>query len=123
MISQGSKVPGPSFLQRRARRCRARSRSFSRHARRWRRGRLRWPGHAETLLQLGVLLAQRGQLAEGLDCLSRSVQGQPGNARARNNLGVALAQAGRPQEAIEQLQEAWRLEPGYAEAGYNLGNV
>ncbi|HEY1847568.1 MAG TPA: tetratricopeptide repeat protein, partial [Opitutaceae bacterium] len=70
---------------------------------------------------LGAELLHRGQLAEAVDHLRRSVELEPGNASAQANLGGALYQMGRFSEAIARDKEALRLEPKSEVAEGNLG--
>lgn len=50
------------------------------------------PDHALLMHNLGVLLVQRGQVAEGLDWLRRAIARQPDQAAWHNDLGFVLAE-------------------------------
>jgi tetratricopeptide (TPR) repeat protein len=81
------------------------------------------PDDAEALTNLGVALAQRGQLGEATALLARAVQAQPSFAKGHHNLGVAYAQQGRHEDAVAALCRALQLQPAYPEAHFNLGNA
>ncbi len=70
---------------------------------------------------LGLALAEQGQLAEAIQHYQRALQLKPDYAAAHNNLGVALADQGKLAEAIAHYQQALQLNPGYPEAHNNLG--
>ena len=69
---------------------------------------------------LGVALAQRGQMDEAIRHYQEALRLNPDRADAHNNLGAAFCQQGRTDEAIRQFQEALRLKPDYADARKNL---
>ena len=72
---------------------------------------------------LGLTLANSGNLAEAVKHYEEAIRLKPDHALARNNLGNALVKLGRPAEAIEHYRETLRLRPDYANAHVNLGNV
>ena len=69
---------------------------------------------------LGLALAQRGQLAEATARFAHAASLDPDYAQAHNNLGIALAKQGRLEEAVAHYRRALALEPGYAKAHNNL---
>ncbi len=69
---------------------------------------------------LGLDLADRGRLDEGIVHYQRALEIEPGSAEAHNNLGLALAGRGQLDEAISHYQTALKIKPVYAEAQYNL---
>src|SRR5262249_33685248 len=62
------------------------------------------PDQSEALLNLGVLLAEQGQVDEAIGHWQRLLRLQPDHAQARHNLGVAQAQLGRFDEAVTNLE-------------------
>jgi len=72
-------------------------------------------------LNLGMALAERGDLEEAVRQYRETLRIRPDYAHAHNNLGVALSRLGDERGAIEQYREALRLDPANAEAHYNLG--
>jgi Tfp pilus assembly protein PilF len=72
---------------------------------------------------MGVLLAERGKLAEATDHYRQALQIKPDNDLAHYNWGVALAQQGRPAEAIEHYRAALQINPDLAVGHYNWGKA
>lgn len=70
---------------------------------------------------LGILLIQRGHMAEALDFLLRSVAIAPRSALAHMNLGNVLRNLDRDEEALESYERALAINPAYAEAYNNRG--
>jgi tetratricopeptide (TPR) repeat protein len=81
------------------------------------------PDCGETLINLGRLLAERGELTEAEDCFSRAAGVDPSDATAVYNLGVVAQDGGRDGEAIERYLRALELDPALAEAHYNLATL
>jgi predicted O-linked N-acetylglucosamine transferase (SPINDLY family) len=79
------------------------------------------PNDPAALHVLGLVLCQRGDGAEGLQAMARSVELAPRNAEWRCNFGAMLGKAGRHEESLLQLREAVGLVPQVAGAHYNLG--
>lgn len=65
---------------------------------------------ATAMLQHGINLAGRDQLAEAEQQLREAVEVLPDFANARYNLGVALARQGKLAEALREFEEATRLD-------------
>lgn len=80
---------------------------------------LRQTGHSSAYNNLGVLLMERGELAEGELCLRRALILDPKYADALHNLGNILREQNRLPEAVEAYREALRLKPDFADAQYN----
>jgi len=76
-----------------------------------------WMAH----VNLGEMLAARGEGAEAAAHFREALRLDPGNEKAHNNLGNLLAAAGRRTEAMEHYREAIRLEPRSVSARSNLG--
>ena len=76
-----------------------------------------WLAHSN----LGVALAQTGEIEEAITQYEEALRIEPDLADAHYNLGIALARVGRMPEAIEQLEYALQIDPDLAEAHNNLG--
>jgi hypothetical protein len=74
-------------------------------------------------VNLGVVLAQSGELEEAIGQFEQTIRLKPDYAQAYYDLGGALAQSGRIQEAIKQFEQAVRLKPNDAEVHNNLANA
>jgi tetratricopeptide (TPR) repeat protein len=72
---------------------------------------------------LGIALAQRGQVDEASEHFRRSLEIKPDHAEAHNNLSVALQQQGKLDDAIAHARTALGLNPNYAECHFHLGNT
>ena len=72
---------------------------------------------------LGVVFAERGQLAAAEEHYQTALQIKPGYADAHNNLGILLAGHGHNDEALQHYRVALEIEPDFVEARYNLGNL
>ena len=79
------------------------------------------PGSFLAHNNLGVVLAEQGNMDEAIRHYSRALQEKPDYAAAHNSLGVALAGQGKTDEAIRQFNLALQTRPDYAEAQNNLG--
>jgi len=66
-----------------------------------------WPAHND----LGVILAQRGDLTEAIAHFKASLQAKPENPDAERNLGQALAILGNIAEAETHYQAALKCQP------------
>jgi len=85
-----------------------------------------WPIHDEKRLNalaemnVGVALAQQGDLPRATTFFRRAVANQPPSAEANNNLSLALEVQGDIAGAIPFYDAALRLEPGLIGVDYNL---
>ncbi len=70
---------------------------------------------------LGLVLADRGQLDQAIAQYQVALKIQPDYAEAHNNLGNALADRGQFDEAIAHYRRALQINPRDVEAVYNLG--
>ncbi|HEX4332719.1 MAG TPA: sulfotransferase [Usitatibacter sp.] len=77
------------------------------------------PGDADAMRYLGVILHQRGEHANAVHLIERSVEVRP-DAQAFCNLAEALRACGRPAEAGAAARRALELRPRYPEAQVNL---
>ena len=81
------------------------------------------PGDANALHLLGVLQAQRSDLAAADDLIGRSIAIEPGNPIAHYNRGNVLRELKRLDEALASFDQALALMPGHIEAWSNRGTV
>ena len=72
-------------------------------------------------MNLGVALAQEGDIAGATVYFQRAVGDHPGSAEAQNNLAQALALQGDYAGAIVHYEATLTLEPGLVGADYNFG--
>ena len=72
---------------------------------------------------LGIALAERGQVAEASEHFRQALAIKPDHAEAHNNLSVALLKQGQVEDAIAHAQTALKLNPNYAECHFHLGNT
>jgi tetratricopeptide (TPR) repeat protein len=80
---------------------------------------LNWVAHNN----LGVLLVERGDTAEGITYLRAALDIFPGNEEARYTLAVALEGQGAIQPAIAEYQRLLEGSPGHPLAHNNLGSL
>jgi predicted CXXCH cytochrome family protein len=71
-------------------------------------------------LQMGEILAARGQPKEALAYYRKAVAWDPASAAIRRDLAVLYSSLNQNRQALEQLREAVRLEPREAEYHYSL---
>jgi tetratricopeptide (TPR) repeat protein len=71
------------------------------------------------LNNLGIALAERGELEAAIHAYQEALRIWPKSATAHVNLGAALAGQGKFEEAISHYSEALRLKPDYALARIN----
>jgi protein O-mannosyl-transferase len=81
---------------------------------------------------LGMFLAERGQVDEALPHLQTALEIRSGGVQPHYDLsfalihcdlGYALARKGELDDAIAHLRKAIEFQPGYADAHYNLGTA
>ncbi len=72
--------------------------------------------HGPAHNNLGVLLLERGRLAEAAQSLERARQLTPQHPDPRVNLGIALERAGRVDAAIEAYEAALEVHPDFLPA-------
>ena len=72
---------------------------------------------------LGIALAERGQVDEASEHFRRALEIKPDHAEAHNNLSMALQRQGKLDDAIAHAQTALRFNPNYAECHFHLGNT
>ena len=81
----------------------------------------RQPKAAEVLHSMGVLQAQRQNLAEAVVWMGRAADAAPGHITARVNRGNLLRALGRWEDALSSYDDALGIEPGNAEIFNNRG--
>jgi tetratricopeptide (TPR) repeat protein len=81
------------------------------------------PDRADTHVNLGRLLHERGDPAAAAEEYRLALRARPEDATAAFNLGVALEDLGRDLDAIDAYEEATALDPGHADAYFNLAGV
>ena len=69
------------------------------------------PGHINALQFLGMLLAQRGKLADAISLMQKAVKLQPKNAMSRFNLANALKGHGKLDAAVAEFRTAAGQSP------------
>jgi len=79
------------------------------------------PENALAHLNLGVALAEKGELAQATHHYEESLRLKPGYAEVVNALGNAALERGDPEQAIAHFAAALRIAPEYAVALNNLG--
>ncbi len=75
-----------------------------------------WLGHEN----LGLILAQRGDLGEAIAHLRLAERFGPGDAQGHVNMGTVLALDGRTEDATEHFRKAVELDPASGRAHFNL---
>ncbi|HEX4142092.1 MAG TPA: tetratricopeptide repeat protein [Pirellulales bacterium] len=81
------------------------------------------PGIPEMHGNLGIVLAQQGELDQALAQFDQAIALRPNFAEVHNNAGHVLELQGKLDAAAARFEQAIALRPDYAEAHYNLGNV
>lgn len=72
---------------------------------------------------LGIRLAEQGNVSEAGEQFTKCLEIKPDHAEAHSNLSLILLGAGRVDEAIAHAERALELNPDYAECHFNLGNA
>ena len=80
-------------------------------------------GNAEVQADLGALLYEKGDTAEGLEHLEKAVALNPESADAHNKLAAALVKNGQTAEATAHLEKAVELAPDSVEYRFSLAYV
>lgn len=92
-------------------------------ARAYRKALLLDPRHADSHLNLGRLLHEKGKLRQALRHYREARRCDPTSATAAYNLGVVLEDLGRLREAARAYRHCLRLDPALQDAYYNLAGV
>jgi tetratricopeptide (TPR) repeat protein len=80
------------------------------------------PKHADSLHLLGLILADRGSLTQGLSLINQAIDCNPKFAAYYLNRGLIYKRLNQPNQAIEDYQRAVDIEPRMIEAYCNLGD-
>lgn len=83
----------------------------------------RRPGYAQAANNLGLLLRERGELAEARVWLETATTAEPGMADAWNNLGLVRHGQGELDAALACYQRALALDASAFQARLNLGSA
>jgi serine/threonine-protein kinase len=75
------------------------------------------------LNNLGIALADRGEVDEAMACFRKAIALDPSYAGAHNNLGLQLKKKGQPDEAIACYRRAVKAAPTLAAPHFNLGSA
>lgn len=86
----------------------------------WQKGR---PADAQPFLNLGMLLTEHGDAADGVQPLRTAVQIAPDNPKVHEQLGRALQANGDLEGAQAELEAAARLAPNAAALHFRLGQI
>ena len=78
------------------------------------------PGHAESRVDLGVLLRERGEIDAAMDEFRTARQLQPDLATAAMALGTTYLLAGKVEQGVGELEQAVERKPCWALAHGNL---
>lgn len=78
---------------------------------------------AKAWLQLGGILAAKGDFKTAEDCYRKAVALQPQNADAKTGLAIALISLDQTSEAISLLESAVKDDPASIEAHYRLSGL
>ena len=81
------------------------------------------PERADAWANLGRMLHEQGQSAQGAELIEKGVALDPSNAEYWYNLGLAANESGNPARAAEALQRATNLSPRWSMAWAALGHV
>jgi tetratricopeptide (TPR) repeat protein len=81
------------------------------------------PNHADSLHLLGLILADRGLLNEGLDLINKAINNNPRFAAFYLNRGLLYKRMQQPEKAMTDYIKAIQLAPQMVEAHYNLGDA
>ena len=79
------------------------------------------PNKARPHNNLGLVLAEQGDLEEAMGYYSKALNIKPDDVEVLNNLGLALAGQGRLEEAISHYSKALKIKPDFVGPIYNLG--
>jgi len=77
--------------------------------------------NAMAWMNLGVALAEEGDVAQAAGYFRRAVEGNPQSPEANNNLAQALALQGKYEEAVPYYKTALAGDPNLMGVAYNLG--
>ncbi|MDH3625383.1 MAG: tetratricopeptide repeat protein [Myxococcales bacterium] len=88
---------------------------------RWLRVAASRPEAHKAYANLGLLLARRGEIRDGLEQVRKACEYQPRSAHNQRARGIVALEAGEVEEACAAFAEARALEPFNADNHFNLG--
>ncbi|MDH3201462.1 MAG: tetratricopeptide repeat protein [Myxococcales bacterium] len=88
---------------------------------RWMRAAASQPAAHKAYANLGLLLARRGEIQDGLEQVRRACEYQPRSVHNQRAHGIVALEAGEVDEACAAFAEARALEPFNADNHFNLG--
>jgi spermidine synthase len=71
------------------------------------------PDYIEARVNLGVALAEKGKIDQGISQFQQVLQLEPNSAEAHNDLGIALGMKGNFNEAVLHYRQAINLKPDW----------
>lgn len=86
----------------------------------WTRTLSRWPQSYIAHCNLGIALAQKGDMTDAVRHFHRALQINPDDAKSINNLGKVLTSEGKLDAAIQDFNHALRIQPDDAKVLNNL---
>ncbi|KNZ30618.1 MAG: hypothetical protein AD742_21320 [Methylibium sp. NZG] len=81
------------------------------------------PQHTDPVLNLGVMLCDRGRHAEAIALYRQALAHSPREPLLHFNLGVALEDAGEPEPALASYARCTALAPKFADAHFNAARL
>ena len=81
------------------------------------------PGNVEAKTLLGVILDQKGSVADAEKEYLSVLKLNPKSVPALANLGILLAKTNRRDEAVKVLEKVLNLQPTHQQAAYNLAVI
>lgn len=81
----------------------------------------KYPAHAPTLCNLGVMLVRANKLEEAANCYNLALAASPGHPDAHFNLGNLFRRNNQLREAATHYRECLSKAPNHSSASYNLG--
>ena len=79
--------------------------------------------NADALYNLGMMLSDRGRIAEAVETLQESLNFHPAHSEGWTALGVAQARVNEMPEAVKALERALEIDPSNAHALRNLAAI
>ncbi|ACK67240.1 glycosyl transferase family 2 [Rippkaea orientalis PCC 8801] len=78
---------------------------------------------AMILNNLGIVLQEKQQFEESINCYYQALSIKPNWADVHNDLGIAFEKLDNLEEAFQHYQKALTLNPNLAQASFNIGNI
>jgi tetratricopeptide (TPR) repeat protein len=87
----------------------------------WNRTLACWPESYIAHCNLGIALADEGQVSDAVQHFNRALALNPSDAKSINNLGKILTSQGKPDQAMQDFNRALKLDPDDVKTLNNLG--